>query len=187
MEFLVKKIANKESTSVPTNLRKAQTFLQDEYLHEIITSDQRGFYFKAKCSHSFKKSDAPHDLKLAICIISGKALHAFCSCVAGTVGYCNHILALMLKLCKYTLYDCKSTKDLYKDKDETEGLVCASELQKWHRKGGGSKISPQLISNVIVNKTKCETSSTRTSKDGGVKPLLYDARISAVNHVEKIE
>ena len=183
-----KKIANKESTSVPTNLRKAQTFLQDEYLHEIITtSDQRGFYFKAKCSHSFKKSDAPHDLKLAICIISGKVLHAFCSCVAGTVGYCNHILALMLKLCKYTLYDCKSTKDLCKDKDETEGLACTSELQKWHRKGGGSNISPQPISSVIVNKTKCETSSTRTSKDGGVKSLLYEARISAVCHEEKIE
>lgn len=78
-----KKIPNKDSTSVPTNLGKAQIFLQDEYLHEIITtSDQRGFYFKAKCSHSFKKNDAPHDLKLAICIISGKVLYAFCSCVA---------------------------------------------------------------------------------------------------------
>lgn len=38
----------------------------------------------------------------------------------------------------------------------------------------------------MVNKTKCETSSTRTFKDGGVKSLLYEARIIAVYLKKKL-
>ena len=65
-----KRVANAEYHSIPTNLRKAKTFLQDEYLKEIETnSDQRYFYLKAKCFHSFKKSEAPHDLRFAMCIV----------------------------------------------------------------------------------------------------------------------
>ncbi|XP_031556748.1 uncharacterized protein LOC116293463, partial [Actinia tenebrosa] len=94
-----KNIANKKCNSVPTSFRKAKTFLEDEYLHSIETNDnQRCFYVKSKCCHSFRKNDPPHDLKVALCIITGDVLKALCSCVAGTVGYCNHILALMLKL-----------------------------------------------------------------------------------------
>ena len=33
-----KHIANKDHHSVPTSLRKAKTFLEDEYLHEIIAA-----------------------------------------------------------------------------------------------------------------------------------------------------
>lgn len=45
-----KNIGNKDHHSVPTTLRKAKTFLEDEYLLEIMAaSDQQHFYFKAKC------------------------------------------------------------------------------------------------------------------------------------------
>ena len=45
---------------MPTNIKKAKTFLLDEYLNKIeANSNQRYFYFKAKCYHSFKKSEAP--------------------------------------------------------------------------------------------------------------------------------
>ena len=64
--------------------------------------------------------------------------------VAGNVGYCNHVLALMLKICKYTLYDCKSTKDLCQDDDQSPTLACTSELQKWHNKGGGKTLCQNL-------------------------------------------
>lgn len=115
-----KKIDNKENTSIPTSYTRAKTFLEDEYLHEIQTaSDQGCFYFRAKCCRSYKEND----LKVMLCIITGTVLHAKCSCVAGTVGYCNHILALMFKLCKYTLSASKSTKDLCWEKDETAGHV----------------------------------------------------------------
>ena len=75
-----KRIGNKDHHSVPTGLRKAKTFLVDEYLQEIqATSDQRYFFFQAKCCHSFRKNDPPHTLKIALCIVSGGVASAWCS------------------------------------------------------------------------------------------------------------
>ena len=49
-----KSISNIQHQSEPTSLRKAKTFLEDEYLREInATCDDRSFYFQAKCCHSF--------------------------------------------------------------------------------------------------------------------------------------
>lgn len=177
-----KSISNQDHHSVPTGLRKAKTFLEDEYLHEIeATSDQRYFYFRAKCCHSFRKNDPPHTLKIALCIITGGVTSACCSCVAGTVGFCNHVLALMLKSCKYTLYDCKSTKDLCQDQDQNPGVACTSELQKWHNKGGGKNIVSQPVMEVQVNKTRLDEARTRP----GVRSLLYEARVNNVHDKEK--
>ena len=55
---------------------------------------------RAKCFHSFKVRDEPHNLKLALCIVSGEVEYAYCgpSCTAGKSGFCNHILALMCPL-----------------------------------------------------------------------------------------
>ena len=51
--------------SVPTCIRKATTFLNDEYLKEILAaSDQKLFYFKARCHHSFRKNDPPPPSKI---------------------------------------------------------------------------------------------------------------------------
>ena len=109
-----KNIGNKDHHSVPTALRKAKTFLEDEYLHEIMaTCDDKCFYFKAKCYHSYRKNDPPHQLKLALCIREGDVLHSSWTCVA--VGFCNHISALMLKVCKFSLYKARRTKDLRKE------------------------------------------------------------------------
>ena len=92
--------------------RKATTFLQDEYLKEMLAvSDESYFYFKAQCHHSFRKNDPPRNLKVAWCIVSGKVKHAYCTCVAGAVGFCNHVLAFLIKVCKFTLYECKSVSD----------------------------------------------------------------------------
>ena len=171
-----KHIANKDHHSVPTSLWKAKTFLEDEYLHEIMAaSDQHCFYFKAKCCHSFRKNGPPHSLKLALCIVKGDVLDSNCTCVAGKVGFCNHISALMLKICKFTLFEAKSTKDLCEEKDENPELACTSQLQKWHKKGGGENIFPQPVMEVVVKKTKLdELSSPRGG--AGVKCLLYKAR-----------
>ena len=55
-----KSISDIQNHSVPTSLRKAKTFLEDEYLREInVASDHCCFYFQAKCCHSFRKTD-PH-------------------------------------------------------------------------------------------------------------------------------
>ena len=107
-----KNIGNKDHHYVPTPLRKAKTFLVDEYLHEIIaTRDDKCFYVKVKCCHSYrkKKNNPLHQLKLSICILR--------SCtVAEKVGFCNHISALMLKVSKCSLYKAK-TKILLKEEN----------------------------------------------------------------------
>ena len=55
---------------------------------------------RAKCFHSFKVREEPHNLKLTLCIVSGEVEYAYCgpSCTAGKSGFCNHILALMCPL-----------------------------------------------------------------------------------------
>ena len=171
-----KNIGNKNHHSVPTTLRKAKTFLEDEYLREIVaTYDQQCFYFKAKCCHSYRKNDPPHQLKLALCIYVGDVLDSSGTCVAGKVGFCNHISALMLKVCKFSLFKAKTTKDLRREEDENPQLACTSQLQQWNQKGGGENIVPQPVMEVVVKKTKLDEPST--SRGGsGVKCLLYEAR-----------
>ena len=66
---------NKASAGVKypsTGLKRAKTFLQDEYLKDVeANDDEHYFYFKCKCYHSYKKHDAPHTIQVALCIISG--------------------------------------------------------------------------------------------------------------------
>ena len=81
-----KKLQSNENYSLPTGLRKAKSFLADEYLHNIQTNcGQNYFYFRAKCFHSFKEHDEPHNLRLAVSILSGDVEYAYCGphCVAG--------------------------------------------------------------------------------------------------------
>lgn len=58
-----KRVGNADHHSIPTNLRKAKTFLKDAYLRDIeANSYQRYFDMRAKCYHSFRKKDSPHSL-----------------------------------------------------------------------------------------------------------------------------
>ena len=114
---------------MPTSLRKTKAFLEDEFLREITAaSDDRCFYFQAKCCHSFRKNESPHQLKLALCIFKGDVLDSSRTCVAGKARFFNHISALMFKICKYTLFEAKTVKDLCQKKDENPELACTSQL-----------------------------------------------------------
>ena len=74
-----KNISHVEHHFVLTSLRKAKTFLEDEYLREIATaSGEHCFYFQPKCCHSFRKNDPPYQLKLALCIFKGDILESSC-------------------------------------------------------------------------------------------------------------
>ena len=176
-----KKVGNADNHSIPTNLRKAKTFLRDEYLKDIeANSNQRYFYLRAKCYHSFRKNDAPHSLRFALCIVSGEVMHANCACKTGKVGYCNHVLALMFKGCKFSLYDSQATDDLDNEDDEQPNLACTSQLQRWHAKGCGKNIYPQPVMEVTVSKTKLDETKTRE----GVKSLLYEARMKPTHDLQ---
>ena len=179
-----KAIANKDHHTVPTGLIKARHFLDDEYLEEIeCASDSKHFFFKGKCCHSFRKSESPHNLKVYLCIVTGEVKSACCSCVAGKVGFFNHVLAFMFKMCKFTLYNCTSAKELSEEQDQQSSLACTSQLQQWQRKGGGKNIGPQPIMEVEVIKTKIDESRSRS----GLKSLLYDARMKTTHNEAKEE
>ena len=68
-----KTIGNIDHHTVPTGLIKARRFLDDEYLEDTeCASHSKYFFFKGKCCHSFRKNDPPHNLKIALCILSGE-------------------------------------------------------------------------------------------------------------------
>ena len=169
-----KHISGEKHHSVPTSFRKAKTYLQDEYLHEIKTNyDQQYFYYRAKCFHSFKRNESPHNLIIALCLISGEVFFANCgpSCGAGKSRFCNHVLALMLKVCKYTLYNCKSVTELQHEADENCSTACTSTLQRWHQPRVEGILSYPIME-VSVSKTQLEGDH----KSGGITCHLYEAR-----------
>ena len=57
----------------------------------------------------------------------------------------NHVLALMFKVCKFSLCDSKNTSDLCDEEDEQPDLACTSQLQRWHKMGRGDKICQDMI------------------------------------------
>ena len=137
-------------------------------------NDSSYFYFCCQCHHSFRKNNPSHNLKVALCISTGEVKNASCSCVAGQVGFCNHILALLLKLCKFTLYECKSVADLDNEEVMQPKQSCTLSLQQWHRKGRGDSINPEPVMAMQVTKTCLDKPST--SREPGVRCLLYEAR-----------
>ena len=145
-----KRIANKDHHSLSINLRKAKRFLDDEYLENILwVSDNEYFFFQAKCCRSFRKNETSHELKISLCIVSGEVKIGTCTCVTGDSGYCNHVLALMFILCKYSLYGCQQTTDL-NNEDELQPMASStSMLQRWRKKGGGSNIAPEPVFEVF--------------------------------------
>ena len=51
--------------SVPTSMRKANTFLDDEYLKDISAAGNKvHFFFKCLCYHRFRKNDPPVEVEV---------------------------------------------------------------------------------------------------------------------------
>ena len=119
-----------------------------------------------------------------LCIFSGEVTNASYSCVVGEVGFCNHNFALSLKLCKFTLYECKSVSDFDSEEDMQPKCSCTSHLQQWHRKGRKDSINLQPIMEVLVTKTSLDQDQQSKPRDPGVKCLLYEARKNLKNQQE---
>ena len=151
-----KRVGNADHHSIPTNLRKAKTFLKDAYLRDIeANSYQRYFDMRAKCYHSFRKKDAPQSLWFVLCVVLGQVMHANCLGKAGNVSNCNHVLALLFRACKFSFYDSKKTDDLNLENDEHPDLGCTSNIQRWHTKGCGDNIHPQPLMEITVWRSLC--------------------------------
>ena len=102
---------------------------------------------------------------LLLCCLPGRVLQPF-------------FLALLLKLCKFSLYECESVTDLKNEDNMQPKRICTSTLQQWHRKGRGDCINPQPVMEVLVTKTSLELDKQSSSRGSGLKCLLYEARNS---------
>ena len=85
----------------------------------------------------------------------------------------------MLKMCKFSLFESKSTLDLVNDADQNPEEACTSRLQTWQRKGRGDTIVPQLVMDIIVKKMKL---SDNEKQREGLNCLLYEARNNVTIH-----
>ena len=79
---------------------------------------------------------------LLLCCLPGRVLQQF--------------LALLLKLCKFSLCECESVTDLENEDNMQPKRICTSTLQQWYRKGRGDCINPQPVMEVLVTKTSLE-------------------------------
>ncbi|PFX34808.1 hypothetical protein AWC38_SpisGene320 [Stylophora pistillata] len=73
--------------------------------------------------------------------------------------------------------------DLFHEDDQNPTAACTSELQKWHKKGGGSNIMPEPIMNVVVSKTKLE--DIENPKRDGITSRLYESRVNVICDLER--
>ena len=80
----------------------------------------------------------------------------------------------MLKMCKFSLFESKSTLDLVNDADQNPEEACTSRLQTCHRKGRGDTTVPQPVMDIIV-KRKTKLSDNEKQREG-INCLLYEAR-----------
>ena len=169
--------SGKKKVSVPTGQRRAKQFLQENYLHEIETnSNDLYFFVKAKCFRSYKKNEQPHNLKIVLHKDAGNVSYASCTCVAGLCGFCNHILAVLMKLCQFCLFESENVSD-------DEEVSCTSKPQQWHKKGRTLGVMPEPIMEVGVQKIS-EVISMRDIRDDAITCYLYEARVHQTNDVE---
>ena len=84
----------------------------------------------------------------------------------------------MMQLCKYTLYECKDTRDLNEEDDLCPKAACTSSLQLWHKVGRSDKIQPKPVMQLVIKKTKVHdySTSSNSKKLDGLKCLIYEAR-----------
>ena len=87
----------------------------------------------------------------------------------------------MLKVCKYSLYNCQHVSELSADDDdENPASSCTSSLQMWHQPRVEG-ISSQPVMEVVINKTHTQAKKTGT----GVTCQLYEARRTAWTDLSK--
>ena len=68
---------------------------------------------------------------------------------------------------------------MMEEQDQQSFLACTSQLQQWHKKGGGKNITPQPVMEEEVTKTKDEEFKLRS----GIESLVYDATMKTTHNV----
>ena len=141
-------------------------FFKERYLHDMwVCTKDECVYVKAKCYRSQKTKQQPHDLW---CVITSnepsETKHAYCKCVAGASGFCNHVFGLLYQISHLSKSGAK---------DIPAVISKTSVPQAWD-KPRVLGISPEPIMKVVHQKA-----TSQSKKRKVVQSTLYEARSQA--------
>ncbi len=104
---------------------RGHRFFKGDYLADIWCQEVNDhLFFKGKCHPSQKANDPLHNIWCALERSSSYITAAYCSCVAGASGYCNHLVALLYQLREFSLTNTRNIPD---------DLAKTSKPQVWHK------------------------------------------------------
>ena len=176
-----KNIQNSPHYMVMKPFERGVNFFIEGYLHNVLVKLHEGsktFYIRALCYRSLRKNESPHKIRIAISTEQPyDVLASSCTCVAGSLGFCNHAVGLMYLVSHYYLTKTKSIPD---------DLVCTSLPQQWHKPRGKS-ISSEPLMGMVFKKPKLEMSgggSTSGQTSPGISCSLYPAAKQAPSNTE---
>ena len=97
-----------ENSRLGNQLTMCTKFQEERYLsaHDIyvfVDSKASIFSVNGKCRASMSKREI-HQIKLNLDLTTGDVKGAACTCKAGKSLYCNHVVALFIKLADYSLH-----------------------------------------------------------------------------------
>ena len=135
-------------------------FFIEGYLHDVVAHhhvESQTFYLKALCYRSLRKSEPPHKLWLAISTKQPNfdVLGSSCTCVAGSLEFCNHDVRLMYLVSHFFMTKIKVVPD---------NLASTSLPQLWH-KPRRKTISSEPLMDMIFKKTKLDQANAQAERN----------------------
>ena len=126
---------------------------------------------KSTLLQSLRKSQPPHKLRLAISTKQPNfdVLGSSCTCVAGSLGFCDHAVGLMHLVSHFFMTKIKVIPD---------NFASTSLPQQWH-KPRRKTISSEPLLDMIFKKTKLDQANAQAgnpnSRLSGISCSLYPA------------
>ena len=153
----------------PTGLIKARHFLYHQHLKDIECASDPNFFIHWQVLSSLQKV-THHNLEIALCILTGEVKSACCSCLAGRLGFHQHMLALILRYVSLLSIAVLLPKICARNRINNLDLyMCTSQLPQWHKKDGEKHTAQQPVTEIDVNNAKVNESRS------GINNLLCAA------------
>jgi hypothetical protein len=156
-----------QKPSVRGNLYVKERYIDADSIETVCESDM--FLIRGKC-HASKKQHQ-HEISVGLDKATGKVIHAYCTCKAGSGGLDSHTTALMKEIAMYSLQEL--------DRVPAE-LAVTSKLCTWSARSSSKVLQKEPYIETVIKKLskvnideiagKCENRSK------GISCTLYEAR-----------
>jgi len=168
-QFTIKELESffRDSGKTGKTQKRAGNLLFDNFLDNLHCCQSNVlFYIRGVCSASYRKGQF-HKLSCALDIKSAEIKYAYCTCIAGGGGFCNHIYAMLKLIAQFALD---------KLQEIPEQLPCTSRPCGW--------TVPQIRKMNIMKPSIMQTTVKKARVDNktrrGIQCTLYEARSPVV-------